>query len=126
MLNRIAFFVCEGCFRFTLQRFKNIKKTRQLAKEEIKNQLIDSITISNVIQIEKLNEKAIKVETPEDAAAIIKEYEEIIRTKRKGIISVTYHQRNVFSRYREKEKFMKLVSDFKLHKDTIIFRLKYF
>ena len=117
----------SGYFLFiALERFKNIKKTRRLAKEEIKNQLIDSITISNVIQIEKLNQKAIKVETPEDAAAIIKKYEEIIRPKRKGIISVTYHQRKVFSRYREKENFMKLVSDFELHKNTIIFRLKYF
>ena len=118
----------SGSFLFTaLERgSENTKKTRRLAKEEIKEQLIDSITISNVIQIEELNEKTVKVESPVDAAAIIKEFEEIIRTKRKGIISVAYHQGKVFSRFRETEKFMKLVSEFRLHKNTIILKINIF
>ena len=39
---------------------------------------------SDKIEIEELNEKADKVEKSEDAANIIKEYEEIIRTKNKN------------------------------------------
>ena len=77
-----------------------------------------SITISNVIEIEQLNEKAHKVEKPEDAADIIKQYEEIIRTKKNGIISVAYHQGKVFKRFKEKEQFIKLVSEFKIHKSA--------
>ena len=37
--------------------------------------------------MEDLNKLAEKVEKPGDAADIIKQYEEILRTKRKGIIS---------------------------------------
>ena len=32
----------------------------------------------------------------------------------------------MFSRFREKEKFMKLVSKFKIHKNTIIFKINVF
>ena len=49
-----------------------------------------------------------KVETPEDAATIIKQYEDIIRTKKKSIISAAYHQGKVFKRFKEKEIFIKL------------------
>ena len=63
-----------------------------------------------------MDEKADKVEKPEDAADIIKQYEEIPRTKRKDIISTTYHQGKVFRRFWEKEKFMMLVSKFKVHR----------
>lgn len=48
----------------------------------IKKQLIDSLTISIVIEIEELNEKPNKVEKPKDAADIIKEFDEILHAKR--------------------------------------------
>ena len=58
---------------------ENIKSTRRLSKEEIKQQLIDSIFNNDIIETEELNEKADKVEKPEDVVAIIKQYEDIIR-----------------------------------------------
>ena len=58
---------------------------------------------SSGVEIEELNEKADKVEKPEDAAEIMKQYEEILRTKRKGIKSIAYHQGKIFKRFREKE-----------------------
>ena len=39
---------------------------------------------NNVVEIEELNDRAEKVEKPEDAAEIIREYEEIIRAEKKG------------------------------------------
>ena len=51
---------------------ENTKKTRRLTNKEIKKQLIDSIINNGIIETEELNEKADKVEKPEDAAAIIK------------------------------------------------------
>ena len=51
---------------------ENTKKTTRLTNEEIKKQLIDSIINNGIIETEELNEKADKVEKPEDAAAIIK------------------------------------------------------
>ena len=86
--------------------------------------MIDSLTISNVNEIEELNEKAEKVEKPKDVSDIIKEYEQIICTKRKGIVA--YYQGKVFSRFREKEKFVRLVADFGVHKNTIIFKINIF
>ena len=70
---------------------ENVKKTKRLNEEEVKQQLIDSRVNNDTIKTEKLNERADRVKKPEDAAYIIKQYEKILRTKRKGIISVTYH-----------------------------------
>ena len=105
---------------------ENVKKTKWLNEEEIKQQLIDSLLNNDTIKTEELNGRAEKVKKPEDAADIIKEYEEILRTKRKGIISVAYHQGKVFSRFREKGKFARLVANFKIHKNTITFKVNVF
>ena len=78
-----------------------------------------------MVETEELNEQAGIVDKSEDAADLIRKYEEILRTKRKGIISVAYHQGRVFSRFREKEKFVRLVADFGVRKGTIIFKIKY-
>ena len=102
------------------------KKANRLNKEEIKKQLIDSIVNNDAIETEELNEKAEKVDKPEDAVDIIKKYGEFIRTKKKGIISIAYHQGKIFKRFREKEKFMELVSEFKTHKSMIIFKINIF
>ena len=51
----------------------------------------------------------------EDTADLIKKYEEILRTKRKGIISVAYHQGKMLCRFRERERFVRLVADFGVH-----------
>ena len=75
--------------------------------------MIDSIVNNDIIETKELNEKADKVEKAEDAAAVIKQYEDIIRTKKKNIISIAYHQGKVFKRFKDKEKFIKLVNEFK-------------
>ena len=66
------------------------------------------------------------VDKPEEAADLIKKYEEILKTKRKGVISIAYHQGKVFSQFREKEKFVSLVTDFGVHEGTIIFKINVF
>ena len=57
---------------------------KRLEKDEIKKQLLDSMATNNAVEIEELNDRAEKVEKPEDAAEIIREYEEIIRAKKIG------------------------------------------
>ena len=49
---------------------ENIKKTRRISKEETKKHLIDTIFNSNMVETQELNEKANKVEKPEDAAPL--------------------------------------------------------
>ena len=46
--------------------------------------------------------------------------------KNKGIVNVAYHQGQVFIRFREKEKFTKLVEELGIHKNTIIFKINVF
>ena len=102
------------------------KKAKCLSKEEIKTKLLESITIDEVLECEDLNKEAEEVQDSERAAEIIKRYEDIIKTKNKGIINVAYHQGQVFKRFKEKEKFAKLVSELGIHKTTIIFRINVF
>ena len=85
--------------------------------------MIDSIFDNDITETEELNKKADKVEKPEDAATIIKQYEDIIHTKKRNIISIAYHRGKVLKRFKDKEKFIKLVNEFKVHKSTIIFKI---
>ena len=90
------------CFRCG-ETLKTVEKTKErLNIDEIKKQLIESIIINNAIEADNLNKLAEKVQKPEDAADIIKQYEEILFTKRKGIISVAYYQGKLFGRFKEK------------------------
>ena len=42
------------------------------------------MAIKNAVEIEELNERAERVGKPEDAADIIREYEEILRAKKRA------------------------------------------
>ena len=100
-----------------MERYEDNKKAKRLSKEEIKTKLLDSMTIDEIIEFDDLN-KAEKIQDPKKAADIIKLYKDFIKTKNKGIINVAYYQRQVFKRFKEKEKFAKLVSELGIHKAT--------
>ena len=82
--------------------------------------------IDEVVDLDDLNKEADKILDPEKAAEIIKWYEDIIKTKKKAIIIVAYHQGKVFKRFKEKEKFATLVSELGIHRTTIIFKINVF
>ena len=73
-----------------------------------------------------MNREAEKVQDPEEAAMVIQKYKNIIKTKKKGIISIAYHQGKVFKKFKDKEKFVKMVSRLGIHKNTIIFKINAF
>ena len=106
--------------------FENVKKTKRLNQGEIKKELDNSLVNKDIVETEELNKQAGIVDKLEDAADLIKKNENVLRTKRKCIISVAYHQSKVFSRFREKERFVRLVADFGVHKGTIIFKINVF
>ena len=60
------------------------------------------MTISEIVEFNDLNKEAEEVQDPEKAAIIIELCEGIIKTKRKGIKNVAYHQGQVFKRFKEK------------------------
>ena len=102
------------------------KKAKHLSKEEIKTKLLDSITIDEVLESKDLNKEAEEVHDPERGAEIIKQYEDIIKTKNKGIINIAYHQGQVFKSFKEKEKLTELVNKLGIDKNTIIFNINVF
>ena len=57
----------------------------------IKKQLLDSIIIDEVLEFEDLNKEAKETQDPQKVTEIIKQYEDIIETKKRGIINVAYH-----------------------------------
>ena len=94
------------------------EKAKRLSKEEIKKQLLDLIITEEVLEFEDLNKEAKEILGFEKAAEIIKWYEDIIKTKKKGIINVAYHEGQVLKRFKEKKKFVTLA--------TIIFKINVF
>ena len=98
------------------------KKTIRLSKEVIKKAII---RIEN-LEFDDLNKLADEIQDPEKAAETIKRYEDVIKTKKKRVINVACHQGQVFKRFKEKEKFAKLVSELGIHKTTIIFKINVF
>ena len=109
---------------FCLQIWKGaeVKKTKKLTHDEIKKQFIESIVIDEVVETDKLNKQAEEVQDLEEAAKVIQEYENIIRTNEKGIIQIAFHQGKVFKKFKDNEKFITLVNRLGIHKTTIIFK----
>ena len=114
---------------FCLQVWKGAadsKKTKRLSKDDIKKQLLESIIINEAVEPEELNREMEGVQDPEEAAMIIQKYEYIFKTKKNGIISIAYHQGKVFKKFKDKEKFVKMVNRLGIHKTTIIFKINVF
>ena len=79
-------------------------KKKKLYKDEIEDQLLSSL-----IDIEKfgptnLNEMPLKIEKSKDVVVIIKDNVDIIDSKKKNIIGISYQQGNVFKIFKEQEK----------------------
>ena len=88
--------------------------------------LIESLVNNDKIETEKLNERAENVDKLEDADNINKEYKKSFVQKGRAssllrIIKVKY-----VVGFSKKEKFMKLVANFKIHKGTMIFKINVF
>ena len=91
----------------------------------MKTKLLDSITVDEVVEFDYLNKEAAKIEDLKKAAEKIKRYEDIIKTKNKGIINVAYYQGQVFKRFKEKENFVKRVSELGIQKILSFLKLMF-
>ena len=122
------FHICNIVVIFCLQMRKGaeVKKTKRLIPEEIKKQLIESMIVNEVAESDQLNKKAEELQKPEDAADLIKQYESIIWTTKKRIINIAFHQGKVFKKYKDKEKFITLISRLVINKTTVIFKINIF
>ena len=102
------------------------KKAKRLSQEEIRKRLLDSMIIDENLEFDYLNKEAEEMQDPEKAAEIIRQYEDIIKMKKKGIINVSFYQGQIFKRFEEKEKFAKLANELGIQKTTIIFKINVF
>ena len=91
-----------------MERCADSKKTKRLSKEEIKKQLLEPIIINEVVEPEELNNKAEEIQEPEEAAEVIKQYEYIVKTKKKGIINIAYYKGRLFKRFKRKKSLLNL------------------
>ena len=98
---------------FCLQVLKgaeDAKKKKRLGLDEIKQKLVESIIVNDIVENDELKKKAEEVEEPEKAAEGIKECENLIKTNKKGIVRVAYYQGKVFKKFKDKERFLTLVN----------------
>ena len=103
-----------------------LKKTRKLTRDEIEKHLIESMVMNEIVESDELKKQAEEVQKPKDAANLIKQYDGIIRTKKKGIINIAFHQGKVFKKFKDKEKFITPVNKLGIHKTPIIFKINIF
>ena len=64
------------------------------------------------------------MESEEDAANIIQEFQEIIKNKKSDIVWLAYYQGKIFQKFRSKERFVNdMVSKFKVSKSTKVSKI---
>ena len=82
------------------------KKTKRLSKDKIKKQLLESMIINEVVESEELNKEAEEIQQPEEAAKVIEQYEDILKTKKKGIMRIAHYQGNIFKALRKNKSLL--------------------
>ena len=63
------------------------------------------------------------VTTSEDAVNVVQEFEQIIKIKKSDIIWLTCHQGQIFQKFKEKERFVSMVSQLGISKSTIVLKI---
>ena len=99
--------------------------TTKKTKSEIKKELEDSIANGKNNENTDIEEMANNcMESQEDAAKVIHEFEEIIKNKKSDIVWLAYYQGKIFQKFRSKERFVNdVVTKFKVSKSTIVFKI---
>ena len=68
------------------------------------------MVVNEIVETEELNKKVEEVQDPQEAVNVIKDFEDIIQSKKKGIISIGCYQGKVLQKFKEREKFITLVN----------------
>ena len=67
--------------------------------------------------------KVSKLKTSEDTAKVVQEFEKFIKNKKSDIIWLTYHNGQIFQKFKEKEQSVSMVSQFGVSKSKIVFQI---
>ena len=104
-----------------MERISENSKTIRKTKEEIKKEL--DVNCSLIKKLKQIEEKADKMQKCEDTTSVIWEFEDIIKSKEKNIVWLTYQQGKVLQRLNEKEKFINMVKGLRVSKSTLVFKI---
>lgn len=99
---------------------KKKRKTKDQVKKELACLLIENDSVDNKI----LNEKESSIKKLEDAILNVKEYETIIKIKKKGILNIAYRQGSLFQQFKEPDKFVEKFNESGVSKSKVYFKIK--
>ena len=72
----------------------------------------------------ELNLRSINIRNCEDAIPVVKEFDKIIRCKKKGIFNLGYKQGVLFWKFKDSDKFREILKDIGMSKSSMHFKLK--
>ena len=90
------------------EALKNFKNTKYKIKKELEEPIINSKNHDNT----EIKEKGKMIERPEYSAKVFHEFKEIIRSNKKNIVWLPNQQGIKFQKFKQKEKFTKMITEF--------------
>ena len=79
--------------------------------------------MSDQIESRDVEDLSKKVDNPDDAAELLKEIDKMIKCKKNNTLTLAYQQGIIFRKFKENNKFTNAVSEFKISKTTINFKI---
>ena len=101
----------------------SINKKKKKIKDEIKKELDESLVNGETHDNTEIDETGTRIEKPEDAATVIREFEEIIKSKKKNMTCLAYQKRRTFCKFNEREKIAKIITELGVIRLTIAFNI---
>ena len=98
-------------------------KTKNADKTAILEKLMESIIINEVPGSEGLEDLSKNVDSPDDAVNLVRKIENVLKSKKNNILILAYHQGLIFKKFKKNIKFMGAVSNIKISKATINFKM---
>ena len=95
---------------------------KQQSKTALLEKLMESIMIREV-DCKDIENLSSSVKIPKDAAELISKIERAIKSRKNSILVLTYHQGVTFMRFKENSMFTSAVTNIKISKSTINFKI---
>ena len=99
-----------------------VEKEKKNNETAIFEKLMESIMSKEVVS-EKVEELSRNVDNLDDAVKLVEKIERIIKSKKNNILILAYYQGIIFKKFKENKKFTGAVSNLKIGKATINFKI---
>ena len=87
----------------------------------MKDELLKSVIDGGIVENEKLNLRSDNVTNCEQPISVVKEFDNIIKCKKKRMVNLAYKQGLLFQKFKELGRFKKILKDIGISKSTIYF-----